>query len=160
MQLAAVSLVAAGVTFGVLVLVRGWRTAEADPLLREGWTRRAFTAEECAMVGGMIRAWARSAPNDIERLAKDPMFARSVRVTAEEIALHRAWVAWEAEQAEKWVAAGCPDDGVRGSYAKEGEPRSEQWRLLVYGTAQEWAEATGYPLSYDPGPSPFRYPWE
>jgi len=151
---------AAALTLGVLLGLRGNRSADADPLLRDGWVRVPFTSEECPMIEAMIRAWARTAPDDPLLLEQLPDGFSRFRVTEEQLALHRAWVAWEAEQAERWAAAGCPDDGVRGAYEKKGDPSSRQYRVLVYGSAYEWAEATGVVPAGTYGPGPFRYPWE
>ncbi|MCS7295408.1 MAG: hypothetical protein RMK15_02415 [Chloroflexota bacterium] len=152
-------LAAMTLTLGALLAIPGSRSAGADPLLRDGWVRVPFTADECPMIGAMIRAWARTAPDDPLLVEQLPGFL-GPRVTDEELALHRAWVAWEAEQGEKWAAAGCPDDGVRGAYEKKGDPSSRQYRVLIYGSAYEWAEATGVVPAGTYGPGPFRYPWE
>ncbi len=151
---------AAALTFGALLALHGSRSAGADPLLRDGWVRVPFTSEECPMIGAMIRAWARTAPDDPLLLELLPGGFSRPRLTEEQLALHRAWAAWEAEQTERWVAAGCPDDGVRGAYEKQGAPSSRQYRVLIYSSAYEWAEATGVVPAGTYGPGPFRYPWE
>jgi len=155
-RLLVLSLMAAALTFGGLLLLRGQRVVDADPLLQAGWVRTPFTQEECAMLGGMIRAWARTAPQDIVELAE----RHPGTVTEQQIQLHRAWVEWEAKEALEWVNAGCPDDGIRGAYERKGDPQSRQYRLLQYRTAQEWAEAQGLLPPGESGASPFRYPWE
>lgn len=117
--------------------------AAGSPRVAPGWQRLALTPEECLRAGATLDA-AREAMSRPASLA--PAQAAELEASGA-AALARQWFADEYEKAKRWVAAGCPDDGIRGLYVPEGaEGREGELRLFEYPDAASWAAANGVAL--------------
>ncbi len=132
-----------------VVLFLGMRSDEgeggaaASLRVAPGWQRLALTPDECLRAGATLDA-ARDAMS--RPAAPSPAQAAELDASGA-TALVRQWFDDEYEKAKRWVAAGCPDDGIRGLYVPEGaEGREGELRLFEYPDAGSWAAANGVEL--------------
>jgi len=128
---------------GAVLALGSWngdREGDATASLRvaPGWQRLALTPEECLRAGATLDV-ARKAMSGPASLA--PAQAAELEASAAAV-LARQWFTDEYEKAKRWVAAGCPDDGIRGLYVPEGAAgREGELRLFEYPDAASWAAA-------------------
>jgi len=127
---------------GGAVTVAGWWTFQALRREPSPFPARLVqpTAAECAQAAQELERRVREFERDMEPI-------RQAGVTDSD-PFWRAYVEWfteERQAAEAWVAAGCPDDGVRG--IAHNEELGVSWlRLFRYESFFEYAADRGIEL--------------
>ncbi len=128
----------AGALVAAVVILDPSGEGSAGPRNAPGWERLALTTEECARAGGALAATRAGFEQHLRAL---PAHLAPAEADAK---LIRAWFEEEYAKAQRWVAAGCPDDGIRGLYVPAGAPREAGGlQLFEYPDVGSWMTAGG-----------------
>lgn len=129
---------AAGAFVAAVVILDPGSGGSAGPRIAPGWQRVALTAEECSRAGSALAATRAGFEQHLRAL---PGHLAPAEADAK---LIRAWFEEEYAKAQRWVAAGCPDDGIRGLYVPAGAPREAGGlQLFEYPDVGSWMTAGG-----------------
>lgn len=115
---------AAGVAGGVALAAAGGLDGGATSDSR---TPERLTTEQCGAAGSMLRVASRTLPEFLKQQGQ----ADAIDAFQEEQA-----------EAERWVAAGCPEDAIRGFYPVAGTSGGE---IKLYESDWFTMPATGTP---------------